>query len=141
MFTEEESHRTQQWIDWLDEVHDTVKWCNSMLIHPQITDLLDSESALFRSALQKLRYLCGRSNLLPKDCYISGNIELKHEHPASQGGFSDVYLGVLHRQSVALKVLRVHVDNQAQVTKVSPNETTTHARSTTYCARRFVKRL
>lgn len=82
------------------------------------TGLLDPQSELFRNALQKLRQLCGRSNQLPTECYLSSSIRLEVKHAVSQGGFSDVYCGVMSGRQVALKALRIHVDDQARVNKV-----------------------
>jgi hypothetical protein len=66
-----------------------------------------------------MQALCRQSGQLPTGCILADRIELRYDVNASSSALSDVYRGQRANASdVAVKVLRVHVDNQEKVRKV-----------------------
>jgi hypothetical protein len=81
-------------------------------------DRLAPDSDLYSRALRKLRDLCCKTGLIPEGCQIVDEILLEAEHPLSQSGFSDVYRGVCNGHPVAVKALRIHIDDRVKVQRV-----------------------
>jgi hypothetical protein len=79
---------------------------------------MPTHTKLYKRSLHRLRDLCGRSGSLPEVYFLAHDIELLDSNPVSHGGFSDVYRGTCAGNSVALKVLRVSVDDRENVKKV-----------------------
>jgi hypothetical protein len=76
------------------------------------------QSDLHKRTLYKLCDLCGRSGLLPESYCLVEDIQLLGNRPISLGGSSDVFRGTYAERLVAVKVLRVSVDDQDNVKKV-----------------------
>jgi hypothetical protein len=51
---------------------------------------------------------------------ISDTLELIDEEPKSSGGFSDVYQGIYKGRMVAIKSLKLHVQDLTNLKKVNP---------------------
>lgn len=82
------------------------------------------------SAIQRIREVPDRW-AIPPTWLISTEVKLEDIKPFSSTLFSDVYRGHIGGTLVALKSLRMHVDNRRKVERVSPlSITTTLLRST-----------
>lgn len=66
--------------------------------------------------MRALRFLCRESGRLPSSWFLKAVVDASVL--PSSSGFSDVYHGHLGEDRVALKVLKVHVDDHAKVRKV-----------------------
>lgn len=85
--------------------------------------LVKENPELCSRSLSRLRALCRETSRLPASCSLPNNITYGRD-PISSSAFSDVYRGQLNGRAVALKALRIHVDNRVKVTKVSIFSTT-----------------
>jgi hypothetical protein len=74
--------------------------------------------ATLRYALQELRRWCRTSQILPHSCNITHNIQLDSQHAISYSATSDIYRGTCDGLTVAVKSLRIHMDNVDVVKKV-----------------------
>jgi hypothetical protein len=63
--------------------------------------------SLWPSALQLLRDLCRESGCLPEALYASEVDFDSRRDPVVCGAFTDVYRGLLHKQEVAVKRVRI----------------------------------
>jgi predicted unusual protein kinase regulating ubiquinone biosynthesis (AarF/ABC1/UbiB family) len=123
MFLREERGQAQAWVNWLDEVRMQLArtisrlWLSSH--HMQTIELLPTHSDLYKRSVHKLRDLCGQTGSLPEGYTLTDAIALNDPDPISHGGFSDVYRAMCSGRPVALKVLRVSVDDRANVRKVT----------------------
>lgn len=68
--------------------------------------------------MSKLRALCRSSGLLPSTAYVVGET-LAREKYICGSGFSDIYRGSCGGRLVAIKELRMHIDNRDRVLKAS----------------------
>jgi serine/threonine protein kinase len=74
---------------------------------------------LYGQRVQRLRRLCRFSGLVPTSCKIPKDVTLLSPMPVSQSHFSDIYRGKLDEPDVAVKVLRLHMDEIQTIQKVS----------------------
>lgn len=82
--------------------------------------LVPPDSSIYGRGVRSLQALCRRSELLPGSCrLLSTNIALLDQYPISSSAMSDVYRAQCGSRDVAVKSLRVHKDNRAEVEKVS----------------------
>jgi hypothetical protein len=77
-----------------------------------------------RYALQELRRWCRTSQTLPYSCRITHDIQLVSPHVISYSALSDIYRGTYNGVTVAVKSLRIHMDNVDVVKKVCMTEVT-----------------
>ncbi|KAF9258246.1 kinase-like protein [Marasmius fiardii PR-910] len=82
---------------------------------PPILDLLQAEITTktldqgYRRKCEKyLRLLVNKHRVLPPSLFVN-KVEMSGAHPIDVGGYSDIYQGTYGNQSVCLKVLRIHV--------------------------------
>jgi hypothetical protein len=73
---------------------------------------------LYAQRVRRLRQLCRSSGLVPTYCKIPKDVTLLGSAPVSQSHFSDIYHGKLDEREVAIKVLRLHMDDIQTVKKV-----------------------
>jgi hypothetical protein len=71
-----------------------------------------------RYALPELRRCCRTSQTLPQSCKIIHQIQLDSHHAISHSALSDIYRGTCDGVTVAVKSLRIHMDNMDIVKKV-----------------------
>jgi hypothetical protein len=71
-----------------------------------------------RCALPELRRCCRTSQTLPHSCKITHQIQLEPHHAISCSALSDIYRGTCDGVAVAVKSLRIHMDNMDIVKKV-----------------------
>jgi hypothetical protein len=74
-----------------------------------------------RHALRELRRFCRTSQTLPHSCKITHNIQLDSQNVISYSALSDIYRGTCDGITVAVKLLRIHMDNMDVIKKVCPN--------------------
>jgi hypothetical protein len=113
--------RVQEIIDNLAEVraHCTVPSC--LLSSLQAVKETPAIDPLYNQAVQQLHKWCRKSKSLPSSCMLADTVELESPcRPLSSSGQSDVYRGHLRGTPVALKALRVHVDDCEAIQRVSP---------------------
>lgn len=115
-----EGEVVQKMIDWLDQVCPVAaqRLCGVDLLPPQALGHIEPKSGLYSRSARSLQALCRRSARLPFSCKLSDDITLLSPHSISSSALSDVYKGSMSGKYVAIKVLRVHVDNRDQVAKV-----------------------
>jgi serine/threonine protein kinase len=75
-------------------------------------------NSLYGQRVQRLRRLCRSSGLVPTSCKIPKDVTLLSPMPVSQSHFSDIYRGKLDQRDVAIKVLRLHMDEIQTIQKV-----------------------
>jgi serine/threonine protein kinase len=75
--------------------------------------------AYYAPALLRLRRLCRNSGLAPTSCKLSKEVQMLTSVPISSSHFSDIYRGRLDGHEVAVKALRLHMDDIQSVKKVS----------------------
>lgn len=80
-------------------------------------EYLDPLSETYRRAFIRVRALCRYTNTLPQSCLLQGSITLSGD-PVKQTALSDVYQGVYENTDVAVKVIRINIDNRDRVEKV-----------------------
>lgn len=116
--SEDEWEIAQAWIDWLDKVRQAAPSSDSPPAHDVTKAIasIDATDELYGRAMRRLRGLCRDAGCLPASCTLPSDITYDHI-PISSSGYSDIYRGLLQGRAVALKVLRVHVDTRAKVTK------------------------
>jgi hypothetical protein len=73
---------------------------------------------LYAQGVQRLRRLCRNTQLVPTSCVIPKAVTSISDKPFSQSHFSDIWKGKLDRRDVAIKALRLHVDEAQEVKKV-----------------------
>jgi hypothetical protein len=123
---EQDRDAAETWIEWLDVVR---VWSGSITSREGIVDLTSvpaqailkvklSNSSLASRALRRLQALCRRFVILPRGFYLPDDVAPLSSHPLSSSAFSDVYKAQWGTREVALKVLRMHTDNQEKVKKV-----------------------
>lgn len=78
-----------------------------------------SDSVLYVRALRHLQALCRYTKYLPASCYLREPVTLLNQGPIHQSAFSDVYRGRLGAVDVAVKAIRIRLDNRVKVEKVS----------------------
>jgi hypothetical protein len=109
-------------IDFIDNVSDFQKTLSGIIVPRYLQVLLrvNPATALYSHLLRQFRSLCQKSLLLPASCYLKdeSNIILNNQSPA-YGGFSDVSQGTYGKTVIALKRLRLHVDNKVRAEKAS----------------------
>lgn len=115
-------HEAQAWVDWLDAVRGNMKSSCDVSrpltgSSPQMLQRPGLDLQLYKKALRHLRQLCHKSGKLPIGCTLTSDIDCDRE-PISSSSFSDVYKGTLGGRSVALKRLRLHIDDQDAVLEV-----------------------
>jgi hypothetical protein len=65
--------------------------------------------------LLMLRHLCGTTGVLPVSCSIQEGLQFVGDDALMSGGFADIWKGVYHGKTVAIKVIRHYM--QADVAK------------------------
>lgn len=81
---------------------------------------VDPRSALYGNALRKLREIGRKAGQLPSSCHLADDsIKLDNERSVSESAISDIYRGKIGKRKVAVKVLRMHMDNREKVEKVT----------------------
>jgi hypothetical protein len=95
--------------------------------------IVESEAWRFlptlRHALQEARRWCRTSETLPHSCKITHHIQLESKYAISRSALSDIYRGTCDGVTIAVKSLRVHMDNVDVVKKVCMR----HSRSAEPC--------
>ena len=79
--------------------------------------LVGSGGPAYTRVVSILRFVCRETGCLPSSWLLDAVVDTSVL--PSSSGFSDVYQGHLGEDRVALKVLKVHVDDHAKVRKVS----------------------
>jgi hypothetical protein len=90
----------------------SLKW------HFQALVATDPSSDLYGAGVKCLRRWCRTKGHLPSSCMLSTSIVLDSQHAISSSALSDIYRGEFVRTVVAVKTLRIHMDNQQEVRKV-----------------------
>lgn len=68
-----------------------------------------------KTAMKVLDSLCARTGLLPQSSHIPHHsIKRLGEWPVAHGGFADIWLGLLHGQDVALKMIRLFANDDVE---------------------------
>ncbi|KAF9258244.1 kinase-like protein [Marasmius fiardii PR-910] len=82
---------------------------------PPVLDLLQAEIRTTglgqehrRRCGKYLRLLVNKHRVLPPSLFVN-KVEMSGAHPIDVGGYSDIYQGTFGDQSVCLKVLRIHI--------------------------------
>lgn len=113
------AEEAQRWADFLDNAG--MRYIQAMPLDDggnQRVTLGTNNLEPYRRALRCMRKLCRTYNVLPSTFTVSGNLAWD-PRPSSQSAISDVYKGTLDGKLIALKALRVHIDNVEAVKKVS----------------------
>jgi hypothetical protein len=80
----------------------------------------DPSSQLLSSAISEIRRWCRTSEILPRSCTLAHPVSLGSKYPVSRSALSDVFRGECAGKAVAVKSLRIHVDDVGAVKKVRP---------------------
>ncbi|OSX62034.1 hypothetical protein POSPLADRAFT_1046501 [Postia placenta MAD-698-R-SB12] len=79
----------------------------------QVVDNMPNE--IQKTAMKVLDSLCNRTGLLPQSSHIPHHsIKRLGEWPVAHGGFADIWLGQLHGQDVALKMIRLFANDDVE---------------------------
>ena len=108
-------------IDLLDKASSCTRLVckpQSILTPKKIIARITSEDAIYSRAVRRLQVLCQKAGRLPSSCLLQTGLVTEMSEPLSKSGFSDVYCGYVGKLQVALKVLRLHVDDKTKVMKV-----------------------
>lgn len=85
---------------------------------PQSLPSVQHNKELYSQGLRQLRRLCRDIASLPKSCTLRGGHITYMPTIVSSSAMSDVYRGQINGHNVALKSLRIHVDDYVKVMKV-----------------------
>jgi hypothetical protein len=80
--------------------------------------MLHPSGYFYVQEFRRLRQLCRDSGLVPTSSKLPKDIDISSSSPLSLSYFSDVYRGRLGDRDVAVKVLRLHIDEAQRVKKV-----------------------
>lgn len=110
----------QRWIDWLDEVCAVFNSITpSGLSQGQSIASVQTQTAVYSRAVRRLQLLCRNSGRLPSSCLLASEVVVEGDgEPYSKSAFSDIYFGRFGDMPVALKALRIHVDDKKKVERV-----------------------
>jgi hypothetical protein len=74
---------------------------------------------LLSIAMKELRRWCRTCEALPRSCTLAHQIKMPESNqPVSQSALSDVFRGECNGTAVAIKSIRLHMDDVAAVKKV-----------------------
>jgi hypothetical protein len=85
---------------------------------PQILLSLHPSGPFYAQEFRHLRRLCRESGLIPTSSKLPKEVVLSSSSPKSSSHFSDIYQGRFGDRDVAVKVLRLHMDEARMVKKV-----------------------
>jgi hypothetical protein len=130
----EDDHTVQNshWQKVIDDLSEVWK-CNDSLCELQFYGLQtlsssDSASILYIEGVRRLRRLCRDTQLVPTSCKLPADLDSVSPRPVSRSNFSDIYVGRLSGRDVAIKVLRLHMDEVENIKKVSSTILRIHSR-------------
>jgi hypothetical protein len=78
----------------------------------------DPSTELYKTQFRLLRRQCRTSGLVPTSCRITRGIDRSGSEPVSRSSMSDIYRGTLNGVEVAIKVLRLHMNDVQHAQKV-----------------------
>jgi hypothetical protein len=77
------------------------------------------DNQLLSIAMKELRRWCRTREALPRSCTLAHQIKMpESKQPVSQSALSDVFRGECNGTAVAIKSIRLHMDDVAAVKKV-----------------------
>lgn len=98
-------------VRWLEGLEHHIASCIELL--DQVVDNMPND--IQKTAMKVLDSLCARTGLLPQSSHIPHHsIKRLGEWPVAHGGFADIWLGLLHGQDVALKMIRLFANDDVE---------------------------
>jgi hypothetical protein len=115
---------TQILVDELDQVRCPRRQIAilTLLIYVQLDKAIlaaEPSNRLLSIAIQELRRWCRECKILPRSCVLAHQVKMQEPNePVSFSSLSDVFRGEYNGTTVAIKRIRLHMDDMAAVKKV-----------------------
>jgi hypothetical protein len=115
------THLSQAGVDWLSHVRRRRRMRACAIAHGltlQVVLSTHPSHAAYAQGVRRLRRLCRETDLVPTSCQVPLALVTDSTIPFSQTAFSDVWSAMLEGRRVAVKALRLHVDDVHKLRRV-----------------------
>jgi hypothetical protein len=109
-------------VDWLSRVRRRHRIRAGVIAHDlnvQVVLSTHPSHVSYAQGVRRLRRLCRETYLVPTSCKVPLAVFADSSTPFSQTAFSDVWSAILEGRRVAVKALRLHVNQVSNVRRVS----------------------
>jgi hypothetical protein len=116
------SYLSQDGVDWLSHVRHIHRMRRGVIAHDlalQVVLSTHPSHGAYAQGVRRLRRLCRETYLVPTSCKVPLAVFADSSTPFSQTAFSDVWSAILEGRRVAVKALRLHVNQVSNVRRVS----------------------